>query len=142
SSGEGFKAALVDAGAPSRAIVMRNGADSEMTSGIGGPESNIVMEAPGILRANNRAVASPELYVMVDVNKRSTGTAANVPLRGVEPIVMQVRDEVRVVEGRMFQFGTNEAIVGRSANRQFKGVDLGSEYVAGNLKIKIVGIFD
>ena len=69
--------------------------------------------------------------MIVDLNKRSTGTAANVPLRGVEPVAMQVRDEVQVVDGRMFQFGTNEAIVGRAANRQFTGVDLGSEFTCG-----------
>ena len=142
SIGAGFRAAMADAGSPSRAVVLRSGADSEMTSGFPGDQADIMKQAPGLKRVDNRALASPELYVMVDVNKRSTSTAANVPLRGVEPVVMQVRDEVRIVDGRMFQFGTNEAIVGRSANRQFTGVDLGSEYVAGNLKIKIVGIFD
>jgi putative ABC transport system permease protein len=142
SIGEGFRVAMADAGSPSRAIVMRSGADSEMTSGIGGPEADIIKEAPGLRRDGNRAVASAELYVLVNLDKRSTRTVANVPLRGVEPIAVKVRDEVHVVEGRMFQFGTNEAIVGRSANRQFTGVDLGSEFASGNLKIRIVGIFE
>jgi len=142
SIGEGFKAALTDAGSPSRAIVMRTGADSEMTSGIQGPEANIITEAPGIMRQNNRALASPELYVLVDLNKRSTGTAANVPLRGVGPDVLQVRSEVHITEGRMFQYGTNEAIVGRSAVRQFTGAELGREFTSGNLKLKIVGVFE
>ena len=142
SIGEGFKAALTDAGSPSRAIVMRTGADSEMTSGIQGPEANIITEAPGILRQNNRALASPELYVLVDLNKRSTGTAANVPLRGVGPDVLQVRNEVHITEGRMFQYGTNEAIVGRSAERQFTGAELGKAFTSGNLKLKIVGVFE
>ena len=142
SIGEGFRAAMSDAGSPSRAIVMRSGADSEMTSGFGGAEADIIKEAPGLRRVANRAVASAELYVLVDLNKRSTGTPANVPLRGVEPITFQVRDEVHLVQGRLFQFGTNEAIVGRAANSQFAGVDLGSEFTSGNLKIKIVGIFE
>jgi putative ABC transport system permease protein len=142
SIGEGFRAAMANAGSPGRAIVMRNGADSEMTSGLGGDAADVIKQAPGLLRDNNRPLASAELYVLVDVNKRSTGTAANVPLRGVEPTVLQVRDDVKMVEGRMFQFGTDEAIVGRSANRQFTGVDLGSEFASGNLKIKIVGIFE
>jgi len=142
SIGEGFRAAMANAGSPSRAIVLRGGADSEMTSGFPGGQADVMREAPGLKRVDNRALASPELYVMVDVNKRSTGTPANVPLRGIEAVALQVRDEARVVEGRMFQFGTNEAIVGRSATRQFSGVDLGSEYVAGNLRIKIVGVFD
>ena len=54
---------------------------------------------------------------------------------------MQVRDEVKVVEGRMFEFGTNEAIVGQSAMRQFAGADLGSEIKSGELTLKIVGVF-
>ena len=142
SIGEGFRAAMANAGSPSRAIVMRAGADSEMTSTIGGGETDVIKEAPGLSRQNNRAVASSELYVLVDLNKRSTGTPANVPLRGVEPVSLQVHDEVHVVEGRMFEFGTNEAIVGRSANRQFAGVDLGSEFTSGNLRITIVGVFE
>src|SRR3954471_18337130 len=58
SIGEGFKAAMADAGSPSRAIVMRGGADSEMTSGIGGPEADLIKEAPGVRRDGNRAIAS------------------------------------------------------------------------------------
>lgn len=141
SIGEGFKAAMTVAGSPSRALIMRSGADSEMTSGIGGPETDVIKQAPGLLRDGNRPIASAELHVLVDLNKRSTQTAANVPLRGVEPTALQVRDEVKLVEGRMFQFGTNEAIVGRSAVRQFSGADLGSELKSGELKLKIVGIF-
>lgn len=141
SIGEGFKAAMTVAGSPSRALVMRSGADSEMTSGIGGTEAEVIKQAPGLLRDGNRPIASAELYVLVDLNKRSTQTAANVPLRGVEPTAMQVRDEIKVVEGRMFQFGTNEAIVGRAAVRQFSGADLGSEIKSGELTLKIVGIF-
>ncbi len=106
---------MANAGSPNRALVMRSGADSEMTSGFGGTEADIIKQAPGLRRDDNRPAASAELYVLVDLNKRSTGTPANVPLRGVEPTALQVRDEVHLVEGRMFQFGTNEAIVGRSA---------------------------
>jgi len=142
SIGEGFRAAMADAGSPGHALVMRSGADSEMTSGLGGPETDVIKEAPGLARENGRAVASAELYVIVDLPKRSTGTTANVPLRGIEPAAMQVRDNVKVGDGRMFQFGTNEAIVGRGVVRQFSGVDLGSEFKSGQLTLKIVGVFD
>jgi putative ABC transport system permease protein len=142
SIGEGFRAAMADAGSPSRAIVMRSGADSEMSSTLIGSEVDVIKDAPGVLRAEGRSVASAELYVIVDLNKRSMNTPANVPLRGIEPAAVQVRDEAKVTDGRMFQFGTNEAIVGRAANRQFAGVDLGSEFKSGNLTIKIVGIFE
>jgi putative ABC transport system permease protein len=141
SIGEGFRAAMADAGSPSRAIVMRSGADSEMTSGLGGAEATLIKDAPGLLRADGGPVASAELYVIVDLNKRTTNTAANVPLRGIEPAALKVRDEVKIVEGRMFRFGTNEAIVGRAASGQFQHFDVGSEVTSGQLTLKVVGVF-
>jgi putative ABC transport system permease protein len=142
SIGEGFRAAMADASAPDRAIVFRTGADSEVTSTLPGADVQVIEQAPGLLRVNNRPIVSAELYVLVDLNKRSTGTAANVPLRGIAAEALEVRNEAHVVDGRMFQFGTNEAIVGRGANRQFSGVDLGSEFSSGNLRLRVVGIFE
>jgi putative ABC transport system permease protein len=142
SIGEGFQAAMTGAGLPDRALVMRGGADSEMTSNLTGHEADVIKEAPGILRQDNRPVASAELLVLVDLNKRSTNTSANVPLRGIEPSALEAHDALHIVDGRMFRFGTNEAIVGRAANRQFAGVDLGSTFKSANLTIRIVGVFE
>ena len=141
SIAEGFRAAMTEAGSPSRAVVMRSGADSEMTSAIGGPDVDVIRQAPGIRLEGNRPLVAADLYVIVDLNKRSSGTPANVPLRGIEPAALQVRDEIKIVDGRTFRFGTNEAVVGRSANRQFAGVDVGSEFRSGELTLKIVGQF-
>ena len=141
SIGEGFRAALVGAGSPLRAIVMRNGSESEMTSGLTGPETDIIKEAPGLAHDHDRPLAASEMYVIVDLNKRSTGTPANVPLRGIDPESLQIRNEVTIVEGRAMQFGTNEALVGQAALKQFAGVDLNTEYVSKQLRLKIVGVF-
>ena len=141
SIAEGFRAAMTAAGSPSRVLIMRSGADSEMTSGLGGADVEVIKQAPGLLRDGNRPIASAELFVIVDLNKRSTGTPANVPLRGIEPVALPLRDEIKVIDGRMFRFGTNEAIVGQAANRQFSGVDLGSELKSGQLTLTIVGTF-
>jgi putative ABC transport system permease protein len=142
SIGEGFRAALVGAGSPSRVIVMRNGSESEMTSGLAGPEADIIKQGPGLAMSGGRPIAAAEMYVIIDLNKRSTGTPANVPLRGIEPASLEIREEVKIVEGRMPQFGTGEAIAGRSAVGQFSGIDLGSEYRSRQLTLKIVGIFE
>jgi putative ABC transport system permease protein len=141
SIAEGFRAAMADAGNPNNVMIMRAGADSEMTSGLSGPQADIIKQAPGLAHDGNTTLATSELYVIVDLNKRSTGTAANVPLRGIEPTALKVRDGITVTDGKMFQFGTNEAIVGRSALGQFAGVDLGSEFKSGQLTLKIVGVF-
>lgn len=142
SIAEGFRAAMVGAGAPDRAIVMRSGSDSEMTSGLGGPETEIIKQAPGLARDGRAAVASAELFVIIDLPKASTGTAANVPMRGIEPTAMQVRDEVSIVEGRMLEFGTNEVVVGAAAARQFSGVSVGSTIRSGQVTWTVVGMFE
>jgi putative ABC transport system permease protein len=141
SIAEGFKAAVLGTGSPNRAIVLRNGSQSEMTSGLTGPETDIVKQAPGIAQSGGRPVAAAEIFVVVDLPKRSTGTPANVPIRGIEPGSLSIRPELKIVDGRAPQLGTNEAIVGSAAQRQFTGIDLGSTYTTGQLSLKIVGVF-
>lgn len=138
----GFTAAMRDSGSPVRALVMRSGADSEMTSGLGGPEVDIIRQAPGLRRDGQTALASGQLYVIIDLPKISTGTAANVPMRGIDPQTPAVRDETSIVEGRMLQFGTNEVVVGRGASGQFAGLTLGSTITSGQNSWVVVGIFE
>ena len=139
----GFSAAMQGSGSPSRALVMRSGADSEMTSGIDGPDADVIRQAPGIRRVGNTPMVSAELYVIIDLPKRATPDApANVPLRGIEPTGVTLREEVSLVEGRMFEFGTNEVIVGRAASGQFVNLDVGSTVVSGQNQWHVVGIFE
>ena len=63
-------------------------------------------------------------------------------MRGIEPAALAVRDEVKIVEGRMFEFGTNEVIVGRAASGQFAGLTVGSTVVSGQATWNVVGLFD
>ena len=139
----GFSAAMQGSGSPNRALVMRSGADSEMTSGLGGPEVDIIKQAPGLRRAGQTALASAELYVILDLPKRSTPDApANVPMRGIEQTGITVREEFSIIEGRMFQFGTNEVIVGRGARGQFVGTEVGNTIVSGQNRWQVVGVFE
>ena len=142
SIARGFQAAMQGAGSPARVLVMRSGADSEMTSGLNGTEVNVIKQAPGIAMDGRTILASAELYVLIDLLKSSTGTPANVPMRGVEPTALEVRPEVSIVEGRMFEFGTDEVIVGRGARGQFAGLEVGSQIVSGQQTWEVVGIFE
>jgi putative ABC transport system permease protein len=142
SMAEGFFATMAEAGSPERALVMRSGSDDEMTSVIPGPEVDVIKQAPGIRRDGREALASGELYVLIDLPKRSTMTPANVPMRGIEPVTPQVRHDARIVEGRMLQFGTKEIVAGRAAVRQFEGLSLGSQVTSGQNTWEVVGIFD
>jgi putative ABC transport system permease protein len=139
----GFNAAMRQSGSPQRALVMRSGADSEMTSGLGGPEVDLIKQAPGMRREGQTPLASGELYVIIDLPKKSTpDSPANVPMRGVEPTVLRVRDDVSLIQGRMLQFGTNEVIVGRGAQAQFIGLNVGADVKSGQNVWRVVGVFE
>jgi putative ABC transport system permease protein len=142
SIAEGFRAAMVKAGDPMRVLVMRTGSDTEMTSGFSGEDARLIMDTPGIQRGPSGPLASAELFVVVNHPLAATGTDANVPLRGVSPLVLQVRPEVTIVEGRMFESGRNEIVVGRAASRQFANLSVGSSVRWGENSWQVVGIFD
>src|SRR4029077_4008563 len=121
----GFRQTMTSTGDPATVIVLRGGSDSEMTSGIALDSARIIAEAPGLLRSPAGPLASAELFVIVDVPKRTTRTDANVPLRGVQPAGFAVRRHFRLIEGRRFETGKNEVIVGQGAAKEFAGLEVG-----------------
>jgi putative ABC transport system permease protein len=137
----GFKQAMTVSGAPDAAVVLRSGADSEMVSGFGRSETRVIADSPGVAHTTQGSLSSAELFVIINVPKRSTGTDANVPLRGVEASALQVRDQVKIVQGRMFEWGKNEVIVGSGAAQEFAGLELGSTLKVGRYEWPVVGIF-
>jgi putative ABC transport system permease protein len=137
----GFQKTMTSSGAPDTAVVLRSGSSSEMLSGLRHDSTRVIADAPGVLRTANGPAASSELFVVVDVPKRSTGTAANVPLRGVQPSAFDVHNGIRIVSGRRFEPGKNEVIVGQAAAAQFAGLDVGSTRRWGENVWTVVGVF-
>lgn len=132
----GFQSTLARGGSPDRAIVLRGGSDSELSSGITPRESAIVASMEGVMQA------SEELYTVADVPKRSTGTDANLIVRGVTRNAFVVRDEIDIVDGRNFQPGKGELIAGRGAHVEFAGIDVGATVKLRQTDWTIVGIFE
>jgi putative ABC transport system permease protein len=141
SMGVGFEKAMTASGSPDAAIVLRSGADTEMVSGFLRESTRIIADAPGVGRTAAGPLASAELFVIINLPKRSTGTDANVPMRGVEPAALQVRDKLKLVDGRMFEWGKNEVVAGIGAANEFGGVQLGGKLRVGQRDWPIVGIF-
>jgi putative ABC transport system permease protein len=142
SIASGFSAAMLGTGSRGRALVMRSGADSELTSGVSGSEADIIKQAPGMARDGQSGLASAELYVILDLPKKSApDKSANIPMRGIEPSGLTLRPEVTIVDGRMFQFGTNEVIAGRGANGQFVNLGVGDTVKTGQNTWQVVGVF-
>ena len=142
SIGQGILRTMESSAAPENVIVLRSGANTEMMSGLSGDSTNIIAEGPGITRNEAGAMASPELFVVINLPMRSTGTDANVPMRGVRPQAFKVRKEFRIVEGRNFGWGLNEIIVGVGAKLEFAGLDLGSSIEVGQELWAVVGVFE
>ena len=142
SIADGFQATMKGTGDPQTVIVLHQGSDTEMTSGFSGEEARLISEAPAIEKGPEGPHASPELFVIVGHPLKRSGTDANVPLRGLTPIALRVRPQLKIVEGRMFTPGTNEIVVGRSASRQFQGLSIGTSVRWGESSWQVVGIFD
>ena len=141
SIAEGFKSVMNSAASPDTAIVLRTGSDNEMNSGLTREDLRIVRDAPGVAKNGDTALASGELLVIVDRPKRTTGTDANVPLRGVEPTAFDVRGNVKIIEGRRFETGKNEVVVGSGAAMVFAGLNVGESFKVGQTTWLVVGIF-
>jgi putative ABC transport system permease protein len=142
SINEGFRAVLQRAGADDVAIVLRGGSTDEMTSGFGLDQTRVIADAEQIERDASGPIVSSELYVIFDVPLKSTGTAANVALRGVSAAAAaNLRQGFEITDGRMFTPGTFEVIVGRGAASEFAGVEVGQTIRAGTTAWSVVGHF-
>ena len=142
SMAAGLERTMLSAGSDDTAIILRNGSTSELNSGLSNEQVLIVSNAPGVLKDGNSPIVSAELYVVVDVKKRSNQSDANVPFRGVQASAFDVRRNVTITDGRMFEEGRNEIIVGRSAQQEFMGLETGKAIRFGQTEWLIVGTFD
>ena len=142
SMAQGFERTMITAGADDTAIILRDGATSELTSGMSNEQVLIIADAPGVLKDGDQSVISAELYVIVDVKKKSSNTDANVPFRGIQSGAFDVRKNVQLADGRMFEEGKNEIVVGRAAQQEFMGLETGSTIRFGQSEWQIVGSFE
>ena len=142
SLARGFRATLVASGSEDNALIVRAGATSEMTSGVALDSVKIIQDGPGIARSADGPLVSPEAVLIAPIPLRSTGTDANVQLRGVSSNVLEIRKQVKIVQGRMFRAGLAEVVVGKNANSSYSGLTLGNTIGLGSMRWQIVGIFD
>lgn len=137
----GFRTVMTGQARDEVAVVLRSGSTGESVSILSRREMDAIAEAPGVARGSAGALVSPELSVVIDRKKIGAGTDANVPLRGVEAAAFEVRDDIEIVEGRMFEPGRNEVVVGQGAAVSFEGLQVGDIIAVGRSIWEIVGHF-
>ncbi len=142
SLARGFRATLVASGSPGNALVMRAGSTSEMMGGVTLDTVKIIQDAPGIARDSAGPLITQEVVGVMAFPLISTGTAANVQVRGVSPNVLRIRNFVKIARGRMLVPGLSELIVGKNASSTYSGLNVGDSVRFGGGNWHVVGVFD
>ena len=138
----GFQAALLETGSDDNLLVLRKGADSEMSSGIGRDAANIIRAHPEVaVGTDGRPFASAEVVVVINQPRLGQPGTSNMTVRGVDPQALAFRSKVRITSGRMFAPGAAEIVVGRRIARRFAGCGIGDHLRFGQRDFTVVGHF-
>jgi putative ABC transport system permease protein len=124
-------------------LTLRVGSQAEMQSVVTRDQADQIKSLPGIERsADGRPYVSPEIITLISLPREDGKTSSNVQVRGMDPIGVEMRPAVKIVDGRMFQVGSNEAIVSRNLSKRFASMKLGQTLKSGSFRWVIVGLFD
>jgi putative ABC transport system permease protein len=140
----GFRVALRATGSTQNAIVTQRGSTGELTSGMSRDTANTILVDSRVARdGQGRPLASPEIVVVASLPHRGAadGAEVNVTVRGVSPMAFQVRQGLKIVQGRQFTPGLYELVVGKQAADRYEGAQIGSTIKLQRRSWEVVGIF-
>jgi ABC-type antimicrobial peptide transport system permease subunit len=141
--GEGLRTSLVSTGNPLHVLVMRKGATSELVSVISRQAFQDLRLRPGIARTSNgEPMASLEMVTIIVLEGPDAPGGANINVRGLLPIGFEMRDEIKLMEGRMFEPGKREVVVGKSIAKRYPMAQVGRKLHFGRGDWEVVGIMD
>jgi putative ABC transport system permease protein len=140
---EGLQKTLVETGSADNVVVIRRAAQSEVQSGVERPQAAIVESQPEVaIGQEGKQLLAKELVVLINLPKRGSNKPANVVIRGVSATSLQLRPQVRLLEGRMPRPGSAEIMAGASIARRFQGAGIGEHLRFGMRDWLVVGVFD
>ena len=141
---EGYGQTLRNSGSLDTAIVMRGASANEVSSSLSREDLVQIEQASGIARdAKGQPIMSAETVVAANlpVKGSTTGDEGSAQVRGISEAAFAVRPQVRIIEGKSFQPGLRELVIGKGAVRQFEGLKVGASVKLGNQPWTVVGIF-
>jgi putative ABC transport system permease protein len=140
---DGLKATLVASGSDDNAIVIRQSSATEIQSFVTRYQAGIVQTIPEIALDNNdKPMVTGEVVVLINKNVKGTTHPGNVMVRGISPMSYTVHKGIKIIEGRPFEFGKTEIIVGKKVSDRFEGCGLGQIITFGMTDWTVVGIFE
>ncbi len=141
--GTGLNKALIESGSADNVLLLRKGATTEIASGIYRDQAYVIRSLPGIAQtADGNPLAIPELVVLVSLAKHGADTPVNVTVRGTQPDAFALRHQIRLTQGRQWQPGTTEIVIGAHIAKRFLPNGTGSHLRIGAREWLVVGILD
>ena len=138
----GIQKTLIATGLPDNVLITRKAANGEISSIVDGEAQDVIRTLPHIaVDKEGKQIISKEPVVIINL-KKIGGGVSNVTVRGVSDVILELRPQVKIIEGRMFNFGLRELIVGSAVTGRFIGAKLGDEVKFAGDNWKIVGVFD
>lgn len=138
----GVEKTLVSTGSPENVMVIRKSSQGEISSIIDGDTQNLIRTLPHVAKApDGNLLVSPEPVVIINLEIKKGGMS-NITVRGVSQMVYQLRPQVKVISGRLFNPSLRELIVGKSINKKFEGTNIGDKIKFAGDMWTIVGIFE
>lgn len=139
----GLKKTMAGTGSLDNVLLIRAGSETEIQSGVSREQAALIEALPQVARSQTGdPMISKESMVLISLVKSGQDKGSNVVTRGVSPMGLELRPQVRMIEGRMFRPGSSELVVGRSINREFDGAQIGQTIRFAQREWTIVGVFD
>jgi len=140
---DGLQTALQVSGNPLNVLILRKGATAEVSSVITRAGFNDIRNLPGIVRApDGHTLASLEMITVINLPSIENPEGSNLTLRGVTPIAREVREQLKLVEGRWFRDGQREVVIGRNVAARYPVAQIGKKLKFGKGEWEVVGIMD
>ena len=139
----GVTKTTVTSGTKDNLMIMREGAEAELSSWVTKDAAHIIATLPGIAKdSHGQPLVAPELVILFKLPREGAPKGSNVTVRGVTPSSFEMRPYVKIVDGRMFHPGSNELIASRRLSRRFSNLHVGDTFVFGPQSWTIVGAFE
>lgn len=138
----GVLKATVSSGSKDNLMVLREGAQAEMSSWVNKDAYQIIRSLPGVAKSGSQPLVSPELVIGFKLPKKDDPKGSNILVRGVTPAAFEIRPYIKMVSGRMFRPGVNEVIVSKRVQSRFVNTDIGDRFRFGPQDWVVVGVFD
>lgn len=138
----GLRTAFQSSGNPLQILVMRKGSTAELSSAVTREVFQDLKSMAGIARDGGEPMASLEMVTVINLPSVDSPDGMNVTVRGILPVGIKMRDNLKLQQGRWFQAGQREVVVGKSIAKRYPNAQLGRKLRFGRGEWEVVGVMD